>query len=305
MSPEIIKKHYNTTQEIITQIAGILFIIPLAPFVCRFIPPVFISSWNIDLIIAFLISIVIVRLMLWVVKPMILPALLIVCGVFIYNLFNHHYSFPNVTNSYKALVSQNWQGREEKQTDEISFNPHLFENAQERVSRLVTEKVQYKDSLVRNFSVKHSLQYFDDYHYKYQELTRYFSLFKYINTSFKYVSDAQRDEYYATPGETILNGFGGDCDDHSILMAACLMSIGAKCRLIIVEGHMYPEMYAGNKKDFGIMQQAIIQFFGDEGIDRIYYHENNGEYWINLDYTSDHPGGRYMNDNVKLLINIP
>ena len=84
-----------------------------------------------------------------------------------------------------------------------------------------------------------------------------------------------------------------------------LMSIGAKCRLIIVEGHMYPEMYVGDKKKFDIMQQAIIQFFGDKGIDRIYYHENNGEYWINLDYTSDHPGGRYMNDNVKLLINIP
>ena len=237
---------------------------------------------------------------------MILPALILVLSLFAYNeLNNKRYTFKNVASDYKSVVSQYWLIREQKQTDQLSFNPHLFENVQERTSRLVTEKVQYKDSIVRNFSVKHSLENFDNYHYKYQELARYFSLFKYINSNFKYVPDAQRDEYYATPRETILNGFGGDCDDHSILMAACLMSIGAKCRLIIIEGHMYPEMYAGNKNDFDIMQQAVLQFFGDIGINRIYFHENDGEYWINLDYTADYPGGPYVNDRVKLLINIP
>ncbi|HRI21921.1 MAG TPA: transglutaminase family protein [Panacibacter sp.] len=306
MSPEIIKKHYSTTQEIIAQIAGIIFIIPLAPFICRFIPPVFAGSFNIDLIISVVVSIVIVRLMLWLIKPMILPAVLLVFGLLAYNQANNNqYTFQNVASDYKTLVSQYWLMREQKQTDQLSFNPHLFENVEERTSRLVIEKVQYKDSIVRNFSVKHSLENFDNYHYKYGELARYFSLFKYINSNFKYVPDAKRDEYYATPQETILNGFGGDCDDHSILMAACLMSIGAKCRLIIIEGHMYPEIYAGNKKEFDIMQQAIIQFFGDFGIDRIYFHENDGEYWVNLDYSADYPGGPYMNDNVKLLINIP
>ncbi len=306
MSPEALKKHYSTTQEILAQVAGILFIIPLAPFICRYIPPVFAGSFNIDLIISVVIAIITVRLMLWLIRPMILPALLLVCGIFAYNQFNNKkYTFQNVAGDYKNIVSQYWLIREQKQTDQISFNPHLFENIEERTSRLVTEKVQYKDSLVRNFSVKHSLENFDNYHYKYGELARYFSLFKYINSNFKYVPDVQRDEYYATPRETILNGLGGDCDDHSILMAACLMSIGAKCRLIIIEGHMYPEIYAGSENDFDIMQQAIIQFFGDIGIGRIYYHENDGEYWVNLDYSADYPGGPYMNDNVKLLINIP
>jgi len=72
--------------------------------------------------------------------------------------------------------------------------------------------------------------------------------------------------------------------------------------VVIVEGHMYPEMYVGNKKQFDIMQQAIIQLYGDERIRGLYYHENNGEYWINLDYTEPHPGGRYMDDKVLLVI---
>ena len=130
------------------------------------------------------------------------------------------------------------------------------------------------------------------------------SLFKYINQNFNYVPDPQKDEYYATPRETILNGLGGDCDDHSILMASCLMSIGAQCRLVIVDNHMYPEMYAGDKKHFEFLQQAIIQMFSDEIIDRIYYHEHDGNYWINLDYTAHHPGGPYLNDNIKLLIDL-
>ena len=99
-----------------------------------------------------------------------LPLMVLVCGVFAYNqLNNSRYTFQNVASDYKSLVSQYWLIREQKQTDQLSFNPHLFENVQERTSRLVTEKVKYKDSVVRNFSVKHSLDNFDNYHYKYQD----------------------------------------------------------------------------------------------------------------------------------------
>ena len=105
MSPEVIKKHYTTTQEIITHIAGFLFILPLAPFICRFIPPILVGDCNVDLIIAIIISIIIVRLMLWLVKPLILPALVFVCGLLLYNQYNSDYTFTNVVNDYKTLVN--------------------------------------------------------------------------------------------------------------------------------------------------------------------------------------------------------
>src|SRR5215470_11043877 len=167
MAPEVFKKHYATSQEIIAHVAGFLFIIPLSPFICRFIPPVLIGDMNFDLIIAVLIAVIIVRLMLWLVKPLILPALIFTCGLLLYNQYNSRYTFSNVFNDYKTLVNQNWGVREQKQTDELSFNPHLFEDVGEKTARLVKQKVQYKDSVVRNFSVQHSLDYFDEYSMKY------------------------------------------------------------------------------------------------------------------------------------------
>ena len=143
-----------------------------------------------------------------------------------------------------------------------------------------------------------------EYQGKYGSVARYLSLFKYINRNFNYVPDVHRDEYFATARETIENGLGGDCDDHSILMASCMMSIGAKCRLVIVDGHMYPELYAGDKDAFEVMQQAIVQLFTDQRIKNIFYHESDGGYWINLDYTARHPGGYYMNDKLRLMIDL-
>jgi len=166
------------------------------------------------------------------------------------------------------------------------------------------ERINYQDSLVRNFSVQHSLDYFDAYWYKYGKIVRFLSLFKYINNNFKYVLDSRRDEYFATPRETILNGLGGDCDDHSLLMTSCLQSIGARCRIVLIKGHAYPELYCGNKEEFEAMKQAIILLFPKPPIKEIYYHELKGEYWINLDYSARHPGGPYLNDKVYALIEL-
>jgi transglutaminase-like putative cysteine protease len=133
---------------------------------------------------------------------------------------------------------------------------------------------------------------------------RLLSLFKYINGHFKYVSDSERDEYFATARETIQDGLGGDCDGHSILMVSCMKSIGARCRMILTDGHLYPELYCGDEKQFELMQQAVINLFGNETIDNMYYHEQNGQYWINLDYTARYPGGPYVSETAYAIINL-
>jgi hypothetical protein len=288
----------------VTNLAGILVIIPLTPFICRFIPPIIVGSFNIDLFISFFIAVVLVRLVLWLMRPLIFPALIMVIAYLAYAQYNGTYGFQKVIHDYKTLAFSNWMAKDQKSQDLLSINPSIFEKPADQVTRKLLGKMQIGDSIVRNWSVRHSLAYFGEYQNRYGMLTRHLSLFKYINNNFKYVPDAQRDEYYATPRETIANGMGGDCDDHSILMASALMNIGAKCRLVIIEDHMYPEMYAGNKKDFEILQQAIVQLFKSEEIKKINYHEHNNEYWINLDYTARHPGGPYMNDKLKLIIEL-
>lgn len=293
---------YRSIKNSLLEIAGILTFIPLAPFINRFIPPLYLGNWSIDLLLSMVLSFIVIRLILWLFKPLILSALLLVTGVAVYNLFTGGYSFPDVVNDYKSVVVNNWGTKDTKQLDMLTLNPALFSNYRNKTARGIRNKINPQDSLVRNFSVTHSLEYFDEYFNKYGTKVRFLSLFKYINNNFRYVSDSKRDEYFASPMETIANGLGGDCDDHSILMMSCLESIGARCRIVLVKGHAYPELYCGTRKEFEEMQQTIIHCFRDLNIKEFHYHENEGEYWINLDYTARRPGGPYMNDQVYALI---
>jgi hypothetical protein len=295
-------KTYNTTSTILAQLAGLAVVLPVAPFLCRFLPPFFIGKWNVDIFVAIIASVLVVQLLIRLLKPIIFPAFGVIALLLLVNFFYGKYSFRNVLNDYKSVVRYNWTAREQKSTDMASLNPSIFDTETSSTEKKILAKIDPQDSTVRNFSIRHSLDYFDEYKNKYGMLARHLSLFKYINNHFNYVPDNLRDEYFATAKETILNGLGGDCDDHSILMASCLMSIGARVRLIIVKGHMYPELYAGNKEQYEVVQQAVIQLFQSEDPDRLYYHENNGEYWINLDYTERYPGGRYMNNQVFNII---
>ncbi|RYE56611.1 MAG: transglutaminase family protein, partial [Sphingobacteriales bacterium] len=182
--------------------------------------------------------------------------------------------------------------------------PSFFDGPLTKTVKALQSKVDYKDSIVRNFAVQHSLEYFDEYHMKYGSMVRLLSLFKYINSNFKYVSDSERDEYFATPKETILNGMGGDCDDHTLLMVSCLKAIGGHVRMVLTEGHLYPELFVGDEKSFERMQQAIVYLFGNEAIDNMYYHEQNGQYWLNLDYSAKYPGGPYVSEIAYAIIEL-
>lgn len=298
----ITSKHYTTTQNILLEIAGILTVIPLAPFLNRYVPPMVIGEWNIDLIVSILVAFLLVRLLLKLFKPLIIPVLLLLTGFFIYNFIYNGYSFKDVLKDYRSVVLNNWGTKDTKQPDFLNINPSFFLSYHDKTVKGIRSKVNFEDSLVRNYSVRHSLEHYNEYFNKYGPMVRHLALFRYINANFKYVSDNRRDEYFASPRETILNGLGGDCDDHSILMVSCLQSIGARCRIVLIEGHAYPELFCGDKKEFEVIQQAIIHLFSDQKIREFYYHENQGQYWLNLDYTAQHPGGPYLNNKVYALI---
>lgn len=294
--------HYSTTQKILLNVTSVLVLIPLAPYINRFMPTVQIGEWNLDLVLSLIITFLITRFILLIFKPLIIPALVIILGVLTWNHFTHRYSFSDVIEDYKNTVQRNWVTREEKQTDILSLYPGHVENNMDKTVAQIRSKMVYKDSVVRNFAVKGSLAYFEDHYQKFGEDARLLSLFKYIRLNFKYVPDAKRDEYFATPRETILNGLGGDCDDHAILMASCMRAIGGMTRIVLVKGHAYPELYCGDKKGFENMKSAIIQLFTDVPIKKIYFHEFNDKYWINLDYTAMHPGGPYLSDEVRAVV---
>lgn len=294
---------YSATQKVLLNITGLLVLIPLAPYLNRFIPPLQVGDWNFDLIVALVIAFLIIRLILWIFRPLVIPVLAIVVVILVWNSFTGKYSFDDVYQDYKSMVQRNWVTREEKQPDILSLRPEHTESAMAKTVKVIRSKMDYKDSVVRNFAIQHSLDYFDEYYTKYGEDARLLSLFKYIRYHFRYVPDPKRDEYFATPRETILNGLGGDCDDHAILMASCMRAIGGITRIVIIKGHAYPELYCGDKKDFEEMKSAVVQLFSDPPVTQIYFHEYEGEYWINLDYSALYPGGPYLNNDVLAVVN--
>ncbi|MDA3614423.1 transglutaminase domain-containing protein [Polluticaenibacter yanchengensis] len=283
---------------------GVIALLPLTMIINRFMPPIQLGDMNIDILASLLTCALLLRLIIWLLKPLIIPATILFMGYLTVNGWMNGYSWGDFTEDYTIAIEKNWLERENKQTDLLTIMPSPLENASSMGTREVRDKVMMKDSLVRNFAVEYSIKYFSKYHNKYGKITRYLSLFKYINNNFNYVHDTYRDEYFASARETIMNGLGGDCDDHSILMASALMSIGAKCRLVVIRGHMYPELFVGSEADFAQMQNAIIELFSDQRVQKLHYHITNGEYWINLDYTARYPGGPYMNNDIRLVINL-
>lgn len=281
---------------------GFLTVLPLAPLINRFIPPVIIGYWNIDLLLSIIISFLLVRGLLWLFSPLIVPAFLFLTGFVLFSQFTDGYNLKNMITDYKNMVTKSWDIRDVKEKDLYLVKPDLFDTGVEKAVKGLKAKMNSKDSVVRNFAISHSIKYFDNYHSKYGATVRYLSLFKHINNNFKYVGDPYRDEYYASPRETIENGLGGDCDDHTILMISTLRAIGARCRMVLTENHVYPELLCGDKKQFTQIQEAITHLFAAENFSGLFYREENGLYWINLDYTAHHPGGPYVDNKAYAVV---
>ena len=294
---------YESSRKVLLVVTCILTIIPLAPLINRYIPPLIIGNWNLDLTVSIILAASLTWLILRLFRFLLLPAVGLLVLVLLYNQLTNGYGFDHMIRDYKTMVENNWGRKEQKEID-LVLTPTFFDGPLTKTVKELQSKVNSKDSIVRNYAVKHSLDYFDQYHVKYGSVVRFLSLFKHINSNFKYVSDSERDEYFATARETILNGLGGDCDDHTILMVSALKSIGAHCRMVLTDGHLYPELYCGDENSFERMQEAIIYLFGNEAIDNMYYHEQNGQFWINLDYTAKYPGGPYVSETAYAIINL-
>jgi hypothetical protein len=58
-----------------------------------------------------------------------------------------------------------------------------------------------------------------------------------------------KEEYIATPGETLKSG-RGDCEDHALLFGSLCLALGAKVRFALVPGHAFSEICLGPSSEF-------------------------------------------------------
>jgi hypothetical protein len=167
----------------------------------------------------------------------------------------------------------------------------------------IMRAIEYNNPIVRDFAVAATNEYFSDEgqtKMKYRTLVQCFAVFKKINENWNYVNDPKNEEYIAKASESV-KLLAGDCDDHSVLMAAAIKSIGGTTRLVYTTGHIYPELLIGNAKDLDHMTTLIHKrLFRDESAGKpVHFHKDEkGNIWINLDYTAGYPGGKFMGDEV-------
>ena len=130
-----------------------------------------------------------------------------------------------------------------------------------------------------------------------------------LYSNWVYVNDPAGNDYYAKASESV-RLLRGDCDDYAILMASLIESIGGTARVICAHdgsggGHAYTEVYmTDSKTDLQKLIDNIGQRYGRTQVHyHISYDENNDpEYWLNLDWTSNRPGGEFYKSTGTILI---
>lgn len=251
--------------------------------------------WNIDRIIIFIIIIVSIQLVLKALRRItLLSIFLYVLVLFVGTVFGG-YGFKSVFEDYKYMMY--FMADSPNPQDIIISKMLPFPNKSQ-----VLDAIEYDNSKVRNFAVMATTKHFKGVK-NYSELNtiiQCFAVFKEINSRWNYVSDPKNKDYIATASES-LQYLSGDCDDHSILMAACIKSIGGTPRLIHTDGHIYPEILIGTKNEFEAINYLIkeVLFVSESKGKPINYHiDERNQIWLNLDYTAHYPGGPFFHEEI-------
>jgi hypothetical protein len=134
-----------------------------------------------------------------------------------------------------------------------------------------------------------------------------------VRRAWRYVSDPDGQEYFATATETIQNGYVGDCDDFAIVLASMVSAIGGKARVVLMDGpeggHAYAEACVqGDPKQ---VAAALIAHYrtrwksylnGKIPTTIAYRSSAECPIWLNLDWSSAVPGGAYAPERAAVAI---
>jgi heme/copper-type cytochrome/quinol oxidase subunit 4 len=257
-------------------------------------------NWQlpIDRILLFIIILICFQLILRVLKTIIVICIFLYLIFLFYGTIFGEYSFYRVYDDYRSMM---YTMEENPYPQDIIVSKLLpFPNKNK-----VLRAIDFQNPKVRNFALSATTKYFKETrkikgYSNYRTTIQCFAVFKEIKSRWNYVNDPQGNNYIAYASES-LQHFSGDCDDHAILMAAGVKAVGGIPRLIETNAHIYPEMLIGNKRDLQNVMYLIKKvLFVEESKDKeIHYHiDERGQIWLNLDYTANYPGGKFMSEEI-------
>ncbi|WP_309642564.1 transglutaminase [Flavobacterium sp.] len=251
--------------------------------------------FQLDRILLFLGILIVIQLVLRLLRTIIIVCIALYIVALVIGSLLGKYGFKSVTEDYQYMV---YSMSDSPNPQDVIISKLLpFPNKTK-----IINAIEFENPKVRDFAVMATTKDFKDIrgYSNYRTTIQCFAVFKEINSRWNYVSDPKGKDYIAKATES-LRYFSGDCDDHSILMAACIKSIGGTPRLIHTGGHIYPEMLIGNKTDLETVNYLIkkVLFVKESKGNKIHYHiDERGQIWLNLDYTATYPGGPFMSEEI-------
>lgn len=251
--------------------------------------------FQIDRILLFVSIVILIQLVLRLLRTIIIICLALYLVALIYGSTFGNYGFNSVFEDYRSMV---YSMSDDPNPQDIIISKLLpFPNKSKILSA-----IEYDNPEVRNFALLATTKYFRNVkgYKEYRRLIQTFAVFKEIQKRWNYVNDPKGKEYIARATESLIH-FSGDCDDHAILMAACVRSVGSTPRLIHTGGHIYPEVLIGSKVDLEAVNYLIKEvLFKEESKGKeLHYHiDERGQIWLNLDYTATYPGGPFMSEEI-------
>ena len=251
--------------------------------------------FHLDRVLIFIVILVIIQFILQAMRRITLISLFLYIGALIFGTIFGNYGFQTVYEDYQSMI---YTMADNPYPQDLIIDKLLpFPNKSK-----IINAINYENPKVRDFAIMSVNKYFKNVkgYNKYFTLIQCFAVFKEINSNWNYVSDPKGQEYIASASESV-QYLSGDCDDHSILMAATVRSIGGMPRLIHTDGHLYPEILIGNKSDMESINYLIkkVLFPIESKGKSLHYHiDERGNIWLNLDYTAKYPGGPFMKEEV-------
>ncbi|HMI06104.1 MAG TPA: hypothetical protein VK528_01055, partial [Flavobacterium sp.] len=242
--------------------------------------------FQIDRILLFIVIVVVIQLVLRLMRHVIIICIALYLIALLIGSLSGNYGFNSVFEDYRYMIYA--MSDSPNPQDMILSKLLPFPNKSK-----ILNAVEYENPKVRNFAVMATTKDFKNVrgYSKYRTIIQCFAVFKEINGRWNYVSDPKGRDYIAKATESLLY-FSGDCDDHAILMSACVKSIGGVPRLVHTGGHIYPEILIGDKNDLETINYLIkkVLFVKESKGKQIHYQiDERGQVWLNLDYTATYP----------------
>ncbi|MBE8724705.1 transglutaminase [Flavobacterium hungaricum] len=251
--------------------------------------------FNLDRIFIFIFVFAAIFFLLMYLRTIIILCIAVYILVLFYGSVIGNYGFSEISEDYNSMIYT------------MSDNPFPQDIVVAKLlpfpnKSKIINAIEYQNPRVRNFAIMATTKHFKGIrgYSDYRTIIQCFAVFKEINGRWNYVNDPKDGDYIATASES-LDYFSGDCDDHSILMAAAIRSIGGTPRLIHTKGHIYPEILIGSMIDLEKVNYLIknVLFVKESSGKKIHYHiDERGQVWMNLDYTATYPGGPFMYEEI-------